>query len=125
MNHYKKLDVWVKSYKMALDIYKATDSYPGSEKFGITSQTRRAAVSVSLNIAEGAGRNSKRDFNHFLSIANGSLCETETLLMMAKDLQYMNQQKFNSLIQQVEEVQKMIYGLKRFNTNHLNLNTKY
>ena len=76
---------------MSLDVYKATNSYPSSEKYGITSQTRRAAVSVSLNIAEGAGRNTRRDFNNFLSIANGSLCETETLLMMARDLRYINE----------------------------------
>ena len=122
MNHYKKLDVWIKSYKMAIDVYKATYSYPDFEKFGITSQTRRAAVSVSLNIAEGAGRNTRRDFNNFLSIANGSLCETETLLMMAKELSYIKENQFIELNKQIDEIQKMIFGLKKFNLNHLNTN---
>ncbi len=123
MNHYKKLDVWVKSYQMALDVYKATESFPGSEKYGMTSQTRRAAVSIALNIAEGAGRNTRKDFNNFLCIVNGSLCEVETLLMMAKDLKYIKHEQFTLLIRKLEEIQKMIFGLKRFNLNHLN--TKY
>lgn len=122
MNHYKKLDVWVKSYRMAIEVYKATENFPKSEKYGMTSQTRRAAVSVALNIAEGAGRNTKKDFNNFLSIANGSVCEVETLLMMAQDLNYIKHEQFIPLIQQLEEVQKMIFGLKRFNLNHLNTN---
>ena len=105
MNHYKKLDVWVKSYQMALDVYKATENFPGSEKYGMTSQTRRAAVSIALNIAEGAGRNTRKDFNNFLCIANGSLCEVETLLMMAKDLKYIKHEQFTLLIRKLEEIQ--------------------
>lgn len=73
MNNYKELIVWPKSMLLAEIMYKLTSSFPDEEKYGLVSQVRRSAVSIASNIAEGAGRNSKKEFRNFLGIANGSL----------------------------------------------------
>ncbi len=85
---YKDLKVWGKSYSLCLEIYKITKRFPESEKFGLTSQLRRASVSIPSNIAEGYGRKTTKEYIYSLYVANGSLCELETQLMLAKDLQY-------------------------------------
>ncbi len=83
---YKKLIVWQKSIDLVVAIYALTKEFPKEELFGLTSQMRRASVSVPSNIAEGSGRHTKRDFHHFLSIAYGSVMELETQLIIAKKL---------------------------------------
>lgn len=98
-------------------VYKVTKNFPKEELFGITSQLRRAAVSISLNIAEGAGRKSKNEFRHFISMAYGSLAETITLLKICLKRSYLSKDVFDSLYLNCEEIGKMLSGL----TYHLNL----
>ncbi|HET7056963.1 MAG TPA: four helix bundle protein, partial [Thermomicrobiales bacterium] len=81
--------VWQQGIQLVNQVYRCTKSWPSHEMFGLTSQVRRAAVSVPANIAEGQGRNGQREFVNFLGIANGSLCELETLLVIARDQGYL------------------------------------
>ena len=108
---YKDLDVFKGGYELSLCIYKLTTSYPKHEIYGMTSQIRRAAVSVSLNIAEGYGRKSKDEFKRFLRISLGSVNETETLLELSRDLGYIEEAKCGKLIEQYEILGKKIYRL--------------
>jgi len=108
---YHELEVWQKSYGLALAIYKATSAFPKSEVFGLTSQVRRAAVSIPANIAEGHCRHTRADFLRFLSIAQGSAGELETLLSLARDLPYLNSEVAAQLLAQLTEVGKMLTGL--------------
>ena len=108
---YKDLDIFKGGYKLSLHIYKLTTLYPKDELYGITSQLRRAAVSVPLNIAEGYGRKSKDDFKRFLRISLGSTNETETLLLLSKDLGYIESEKCEELIKQYNILGKKIYKL--------------
>ncbi len=111
MHNYKELKIWKKAVLLATDTYKATSTYPKSELYGITSQMRRCAVSISSNIAEGAGRSTYKDFVHFLHIANGSSYELETQLIISKNLGYLHVNKFDLLIDSLVEIQKMLYTL--------------
>ncbi|HYG50407.1 MAG TPA: four helix bundle protein [Flavobacteriales bacterium] len=86
MNRNKELKVWNKAMDLVVDVYKVTILFPSEEKFGVTSQVRRSAVSIPSNISEGAGRNSDKEFNQFIGIANGSTCELETQLILAQRL---------------------------------------
>ena len=86
---YRKLIVWQKSMQFSKQVYRLVEQFPATEKYALSDQVRRAAVSVSSNIAEGCGRASKRDYAHFLSIARGSLYETMTQLEMAKEFGYL------------------------------------
>ena len=90
MKTHKDLDVWKKSIEMVTTIYKLTHNFPKEELYGLTSQMRRAAVSVPSNIAEGAGRNSRKELLLFLSYAKGALSELETQLIIAYNLGYLN-----------------------------------
>lgn len=83
-----------------------------SEKFGIISQMKRAVISIPSNIAEGAGRNSNKEFNHFLAIALGSAFELQTQLILAKELDLLSEESVLGLLEDVSEVQKMIYSFK-------------
>ncbi|BCL60073.1 hypothetical protein DGMP_07660 [Desulfomarina profundi] len=85
--HYKLL-VWQEAMELVTDIYAITENFPSEEMYGLTSQLRRAAVSVPSNIAEGAGRESKKEFLHYLSVARGSLSEVDTQLLLAQKLRY-------------------------------------
>ncbi len=113
MHNYKTLKVWSTSIDLTAKVYLATNSFPKSELFGITSQINRCAVSIPSNIAEGAGRNSEKEFDHFLSIALGSSFELETQLIISKDLGFLNQESYAKLMEDLEPIQKMIYGLKK------------
>lgn len=86
MHKFKELQVWQNSVNLATEIYQLTNSYPGNEIYGLTSQLRRCSISISSNIAEGAGRYGKKEFQHFLNIAYGSLFELETQLIISKNL---------------------------------------
>ena len=113
MNNLKELKIWSKSIDLAVDVYKATSDFPVDERFGLTSQSRRAAVSVSSNIAEGAGRNSIKEFNNFLGIANGSSYELQTQLVIANRLDFLTLETLNPLLTQIDELQKMTYGFQQ------------
>ena len=110
MNH-KDLNAWKESIEFVKRIYKFSDLLPDQEKFGLISQIRRAAVSVPTNIAEGAARNSDKEFIQFLYIALGSLSETETLLIITSELQYGNSEDSSELQNKIVDIRKMIVGL--------------
>ncbi len=110
MHNFKELKIGQKAVDLAADIYALTSNYPEGEKFNLVSQMRRAAISISSNIAEGAGRNTNKDFARFLSIAYGSLYELESQLFVCKKL---NLTKENKLYTNIDELQKMIYGFKK------------
>jgi four helix bundle protein len=113
MNNYKELKIWQKSVDLAVKIYEITKDFPREELYGLTSQIRRSAVSISSNIAEGAGRNTKKDFNNFLGISNGSSCELATQLIIAQRINFIEQPALESLQQEIDEIQKMNWSLKR------------
>ena len=107
-HNFRKLSIWIKARKLAKEIYLLTDSFPDNEKFELTSQSRRAVISVSSNIAEGSGRKGKKEFIHFLHISIGSLCELESQILVAVDLNYIN--KENSSLADIDEIRRMIYA---------------
>lgn len=113
MHNFKNLTVWQKSIDLTIEIYSLTRNFPPEEKYGLTSQIRRAAVSVPSNIAEGAGRRSHKDFKHFLSISNGSIFELETQIVAAHRLNLIDETLMNEIIAKICEVQKMLYGLEK------------
>ena len=110
---YSELIVWQKSMNLVEAIYKTTEAFPGEERFGLTSQIRRAAVSIPSNIAEGHGRKSTGSFINFLSIAFGSLMEVETQIQIATRLNFLSDDKATALLAQTDEIGKMISGLKK------------
>ena len=111
MKNYKELDVWKKSVGLALTIYNVTNSFPTSEKFGLTSQLRRAATSVAANIAQGWGRCTTKEYVQFLLIARGSLMELETHAVISRGLDYLSEVKKADLQKQIEEIGRMLNGL--------------
>jgi four helix bundle protein len=113
MNKYKELKVWKKSVELATDVYKLTKDFPSDERFGLISQINRSVVSIASNIAEGSGRDSKKEFNRFLSIAYGSAYELETQLIISNNLKYLSMENFKSITVSIDEVQKMLFGLQR------------
>jgi four helix bundle protein len=112
MHNFKELKVWNKAADMAVEVYGITKSLPSEEKFGLTSQINRSAVSVPANIAEGAVRNTNGEFNQFLGIATGSLYELETLLIISAKIGVLQTERMQSISPQIEEVSRMISGLK-------------
>ena len=110
---YRDLLVWQKAMRLVTDTYKMTESFPKSEIFGLTSQLKRAVVSVPSNIAEGQGRDSVKEFIYHLSVAYGSLMEAETQIQIAANLAYVEQSIVDKLISQTAEVCRMLNGLTR------------
>lgn len=106
---FKDLIVWQKSYKLVLEIYKTTKSFPKTETYGLSQQVRKAAVSIPSNIAEGYGRAHKAEYKQFLSIAYGSLLEVETQYLLAVDLKYMS--KCETTENLLKEVGAMLYRM--------------
>lgn len=121
MNNLKELKIWNKAINLAVDVYKATSTFPTDERFGLTSQSRRAAVSIPSNIAEGAGRNSVKEFNNFLGIANGSSYELQTQLVIANKLAILESEILDSLLTQIDELQKMTYGFQQMLEKKINM----
>ena len=105
---HKDLDVWKKSMDLVEGVYRLTKSFPDSEKYGLTNQMRRCAVSIPSNIAEGDGRNLKKEFKQFLYISLGSISELETQLIISSKLNYL---KDKSLLDELNEIRKMLFGL--------------
>ena len=108
-----KLGVWKRSLSLVTRIYEMTTGFPDKEKFGLVSQMRRAAVSIPSNIAEGAARNSRKEFVNFLHIAQGSIAELETQILISRNLEYVDQERVDPLLQEIEEISRMIIGLQR------------
>jgi four helix bundle protein len=112
MHNLNELKIWNKAIDLCVDVYKATADFPADERYGLTSQLSRASVSVPSNIAEGAGRNSDKDFVRFLSIANGSAYEVQTQLVISNRLGLVDDKTVSPLLDQVVELQKMNYALQ-------------
>ncbi len=104
-----KLEAWKQAMDLARRIYKATEGFPSEERFGLTAQLRRSAVSIPSNIAEGAGRGTRKEFVHFLHIARGSLCEIETQATLSRDLGFLESN--NTIESQANRVFQLICGL--------------
>jgi four helix bundle protein len=113
ISSYRDLIAWQKAMDLVVTVYQATEPYPNREMFGLTNQSRRAAVSVPSNIAEGQGRGSTKDYVHFLRIARGSLQELETQLILAQRLGFLPDSHLESLLAQSDEVSRIISGLIR------------
>ena len=108
---YRDLIAWQKAMTLVRDTYQLTRGWPADERFGLTLQARRAAVSVPANIAEGSGRTGARHLRNLLSIAHGSLCELETHVLVAHDLGFMETPETDALLARSEEVGRIIRGL--------------
>lgn len=93
--------------------YQCSAAFPSDERFGLTSQIRRAAVSIPSNIAEGSGRGSVKDFSQFLSIATGSAYELETQLILAAEFGYLDETRLQSVLDELAELQRMLYGFQK------------
>lgn len=113
MHNVQQLKVWQLAMEIAKEIYVLTSGFPSEEKFGLTSQIRRAAVSIASNIAEGAGRYSDKEFAQFLSIASGSSFEVRTPLLIAVSLTYIPHDDIAPLLKRLSELEKMIFGFRR------------
>src|SRR5205809_4088345 len=110
---YRDLVVWQKGIQTAKLIYKLTRSFPGEEKFGITSQMRRAAISIPSNIAEGQARHTTKEFIQFISHAEGSAAELETQLILSIELTFANSAETRKIFALLDEVRRMMNGLRR------------
>jgi four helix bundle protein len=110
---YRDLVVWQKAMALAIAVYRATGHFPKDELYGLTSQMRRAAVSVASNIAEGQARHSRREFLLFLSHARGSLAELETQSVLAARLEFLSPESEQSLADRIAEVGRLLSGLRR------------
>lgn len=113
MRPHERLEVWQTAVNFVVTIYKETDGFPKEERFGLTSQIRRAAVSIAANIAEGAGRDSPREFGHFLSNAQGSASELATELLIAHRLSFLTAEGYEKLNATLDSIGRMIVGLSR------------
>lgn len=112
MHNYNNLQIWQLAMDLVEEIYKLTASFPIEEKFGMVSQMTRAAVSIPSNIAEGAGRNSDKDFAHFIGIAIGSLYELNTQIVLSERLGYINQSQSQELQKKLDNLQRKSVSFK-------------
>ena len=112
VKQYSELVAWQKAMELVEDVYQITNGFPKNEVYGLTSQLRRAAVSIPSNIAEGQSRGS-REFVHFLCIAHGSLSEAETQMEIARRLGYLDKERLAAFMQKAAEVGRLIHGLSR------------
>ncbi len=112
MQRFTDLKVWQQSHALTLGVYRETKGFPSEEKFGLISQLRRAASSVPTNIAEGSKRRGGQDYARFLNVAEGSLAETEYLLMLGRDLGYVTKDKAQELLNAVAVIARMLHALR-------------
>ncbi|CAM1342879.1 four helix bundle protein [Tenacibaculum amylolyticum] len=113
MHKVENLKIWEKSIELTKAVYLLVSELSSDEKFGLTSQIKRCAISIPSNIAEGAGRNSRKEFKHFLSIANGSSYELQTQLILIIELDLINKSKVQPIIELCIEIQKMNYAFQQ------------
>jgi len=111
MRDFRKYAVWEQSHKLVLELYRLTKDFPIKEKFGITSQIRRAGVSIPTNISEGCGKSSEKNFARFLGFSFGSCQEVEYLTLLAKDLNYLNLESYDPLFLEIVSIKKQLYHL--------------
>lgn len=114
---YKDLDVWKKARSLVKEVYLMTRNFPKDEMYGLMSQMRRCAVSIPSNIAEGYGRQFKKETIQFLHIARGSLFEMETQLFIASDLSYIDEECLEKLLMQLDDCKKLLNGLIKYFEN--------
>lgn len=112
MHNFEKLIFWQKSISLAKELYILCQDITSEEKWGLISQMKRSVVSIASNIAESSGRNSNKEFNHFLAIALGSAFELQTQLILCKELNLLSELTVNKLLTDLSEIQKMIYSFK-------------
>lgn len=113
MHNYRELKIWQNAIERSVEAYKLTNKFPETEKYNLNSQLRRSAVSVPSNIAEGAGRNSDKDFVRFLGIALGSCFEFHTQVIISYRLELIDKEEYNSLDSSLDELEKMIWGFQK------------
>lgn len=110
---FEKLTVWHDAKNLALDIYKATDSFPDNEKYGLVSQMRRCAISVCSNISEGSARKTNKDQAHFYTMAYGSLLELLNQCIISNELSYLTNDKYKEIREVIEKISNKTNGLRR------------
>ena len=113
MKTHKDLEVWKKSIDFVVRLYETTSKFPTSELYGINSQLRRAAVSIPTNIAEGAARIHRKELLHFTTISIGSASEIETLLIISRKLNYLNEETFQTLNADLQSIFRLLIALKK------------
>lgn len=113
MKDFKELEIWKRSHKMTINIYRATQKFPKEELYGLTSQIRRAASSIPTNIAEGCGRRTNAELANFLNIASGSASEVEYELLLAKDMDYINDVQYQLFAKEICEIRSMLAAYMR------------
>ena len=118
---YKELDVWIKARAFVKEIYIITRDFPNEEKYGLMSQMRRCAVSIPSNIAEGYGRQFKKETVQFLHISRVSLYELETQMYIAHDLSFISEEKLNKLLADLEECRRLLSGLINYFEKNISL----
>jgi four helix bundle protein len=111
--NYRDLVAWQQAIELTDRIYACSRTWPKDETFGLTSQIRRAAVSIAANIAEGQGRNGDKEFINHLGIAHGSLCEVETLLVIARRQSYLSEEDESAILSQTTRVAALVHGLMK------------
>ena len=125
MHKIEDLKIWQKSIELTKLVYKLVTTLPSDEKYGLISQIKRSSVSIPSNIAEGAGRNSNKEFKYFLSIANGSAYELQTQLILTIELNLISKDKIQSVLNLIKEIQKMNYSFQKSLENKISiLNTQ-
>jgi len=112
MHNFRELKIWQRSRELVKNTYSITRNMPPDELYSLTSQIRRAVVSITTNIAEGCGRNSDKELMRYLDIANGSAFELESLLLLACDMKYIPVKEVEDMITEINEIEKMIFNFK-------------
>jgi four helix bundle protein len=113
MQDFRNLKVWQKAHALTLAVYRETRNFPSDEKFGITSQLRRSCASIPANLAEGCARGGDIDFARFVNVAAASASETDYHLLLARDLQYLEESIYQPLFEQLTEVKRMLNSFER------------
>jgi four helix bundle protein len=111
---HKDLTVWQESRKLVKEIYSLTSKFPKDEIYSLTAQIKRATISIPSNIAEGAARNSNKEYVHFLYISLGSVAELDTQLIIAKDLSFIDEKDFSEISEKLDKIGKMLSGLIKY-----------
>jgi len=112
MHNFKELRIWKDSMELSKTVYEQTRKFPQDERFALTQQINRCVVSIPSNIAEGAGRNTKNDFRHFVTISLGSSFELETQLMLAGEFEYIEKENLQNILTKLTSLQKMINNFR-------------
>ncbi len=112
MQRFTELKVWQQSHQLVLAVYRVSKGFPTEERFGLLSQLRRAALSVPTNIVEGSKRSGSKDYARFLNIAEGSLAETEYLMMVCRDLHYLKDEDASSILTEIRVIAAMLHNLR-------------